>query len=78
MKLSQHLTLNFNHSQFVSILPEPSLIKNLGEVFPGTNPGHAMGQRRGEECGCAGFWNQSTLEIKPVGSAQDPPPANSE
>lgn len=61
MKLSQHLT-NFNHLQFVSILPELSLIKNLGEVFPGTNPGHAMGQRKWEKCGCAGFWNQSTLE----------------
>lgn len=78
-------TISASHSQFQSftVCINPEFNKNLGEVFTEINPGDAMGQRKWEKCGWAGFWDQSTLEIKPpvlwaLHSAQNPPAENFE
>lgn len=77
MKLSQHLTLNFNNLQFVSILPELSLIKTCVRFCQGPILAMPWGKGRGKSVAGQDFG------IKPpalwaLHLAQNPPPANFE
>lgn len=77
MKLSQCFTLNFNHLQFVSILPEPSLIKTWVRIYQRPILATPCGKGSGESVAGQDFG------IKPpalwaLHLAQYPPPANFE